>query len=91
MSLVTEGYLLTAGAFVLAGTAPLLPEKQKEWTTGRVMFAGQSISGKYPYNMEAEMDELMIFDQALTEMEIAEIRDWYDSAFSGTGQQAKPD
>ena len=77
--------------FELAGSAQLLPEKQKAWITGRSMVAGQSVSGKYTYNMEAEMDELMIFNYALTEEEIAEIRDWYDSAFEKDGHPARPD
>ena len=66
--------------FALAGSAQMLPEKHKDWSTGRSIIAGQSVTGKYTYNMEGEMDELMIFSSALTEEEIATIRDWYDSA-----------
>ena len=37
-------------------------------------------------NFAADMDDLMIFSKALTEEEIGELRDWYESCFSAAGK-----
>ena len=67
--------------FEYVGKASLLPPKRSGWVTGNVIVAGQDKTGKYRYNMNAEMDDLMIFNQALTEEEIGEIKDAYDPFF----------
>lgn len=68
--------------FVCVAQADMLPSKQSSWTNAKEIFAGQDITGKYQYWMNADMDDLIIFDQALTPGEIEKIRVGYESFFN---------
>ena len=63
--------------FIFAGKASLLTARRSGWISGLQIVAGQDTTAKYPYRMNAEMDEIMIFRDALSEEEISEIRDYY--------------
>jgi len=67
--------------FVCVAQADILPTKQSSWTTAKEIFAGQDITGKYQYWMNADMDDLIIFNQALTPDEIDKIRAGYEPFF----------
>ncbi len=67
--------------FEYAGSAKVLPKRYSDWFSKKEIIAGQDITGKYKYHASADMDELMIFNKALTGKEIAELRDWYEKCF----------
>ena len=73
--------------FALAGKAQMLPERHRDWVTGKGIMAGQDVTGKYSDWGEGRMDELMIFSQALTEEDVAALRDAYDRAFAAAEQE----
>ena len=65
--------------FVCVAQAEMIPPKANSWVSTKEMYVGQDISGKYLCWMNAEMDDLIIFDQALTPEEIDQIRIGYES------------
>ena len=67
--------------FILVGKAKMLPSKRSSWSSGQKIMVGQDITGKYQYWMNADLDELMIFNQPLTPEEVEEIRQWYEPYF----------
>ena len=67
--------------FEYVGKAKLLPAKRSVWTTKKEIIVGQDITEQYRNRMNADLDELMIFNQALTPEEVTEIRDCYEPLF----------
>lgn len=76
--------------FALVGKAKALPSKYSYWASGEAITAGQDITGNYRYRMNAEMDELMIFNKALTAEEIDELRVWYERYFTAAANTPEP-
>lgn len=72
--------------FEYAGNAKVLPKRYSDWFSKKEIVVGQDITGKYKFWSNADMDDLMIFSKALTEEEIGELRDWYESCFSAAGK-----
>ena len=75
--------------FRCAATAAALPEKHSDWASGKEIILGQDTTGKYQYRMNADMDELMVFNEALTPEEIGEIRDMYEPLFTERSSKIK--
>ena len=73
--------------FEYIGKAKLLPAKHSVWTTKNEIVIGQDITGKYRSWMNADLDEVMIFNQALTAEEVTEIRDCYEPFFTGVPEE----
>lgn len=67
--------------FELVGKGVLLPAKHISWITKKAIVAGQDVTKKYRNRMNADMDELMIFNAALTPEEAGELRDYYEPLF----------
>ena len=64
--------------FVLVAEADMIPNKASNWVPAKEIFVGQDTSGKYSCWMNAEMDDLIIFNEALTPEEIEQIRVGYE-------------
>ena len=69
-----------------AGNAKVLPKRYSDWFSKKEIIAGQDTSERYRFRASADMDDLMIFSKALTEEEIGELKDWYESCFSAAGK-----
>ena len=63
--------------FEYVGSAELLPTKHSFWTSRMNMIIGQDTTKKYSAQMDAKVDEVMIFREALTEEEIMELQARY--------------
>ena len=63
--------------FEYIGSAELLPTKHNIWTSRLDMVIGQDVTKKYNEQMDAKVDEIMIFNQALTGEEIRELQARY--------------
>ena len=68
--------------FRCVAKAAALPDKHSGWASGKGIIFGQDTTGKYRYRMNADMDELMVFNQALSPEEVEEIRDIYEPLFT---------
>ena len=68
--------------FVQVGKAMLLTKKYSNWATGKKMTVGQDNTGKYFHQLNGEMDEVLIFKEALSPEEIKQLRMCYEPYFT---------
>ncbi len=73
--------------FEFVGKAQILPKRYSDWFSKKEIYAGQDATGKYRCWASADMDDLMIFNQALTAKDVSELKQWYNTllGISDTG------